>query len=50
VEVIDKNQQVLKIHLADIVYVEAEGNYTFIHTIQHKVYARKSHLKTLKKS
>jgi DNA-binding LytR/AlgR family response regulator len=48
VEVIDKNQQVLKIHLADIVYVEAEGNYTFIHTIQHKVYARKKPLKNLK--
>ena len=48
VEVIDKNQQVLKIHLADIVYVEAEGNYTFIHTIQNKVYARKKPLKNLK--
>ncbi|MDI9863648.1 LytTR family DNA-binding domain-containing protein [Flectobacillus sp. DC10W] len=48
VEVIDKNQQVLKIHLADIVYVEAEGNYTFIHTIHNKVYARKKTLKHLK--
>lgn len=48
VEVIDRNQQVLKIQLADIVYVEADGNYTFIHTIQNKVYARKKPLKNLK--
>lgn len=48
VEVIDRNQQILKIQMADIVYVEAEGNYTFIHTIHNKVFARKKPLKNLK--
>lgn len=48
VEVINRNQQVLKIHYEEILFIEAEGNYTFINTLNHKVYARKKPLKKLK--
>lgn len=48
VEVINRNHQVLKIQYEEILFVKAEGNYTFINTINHKVYARKKPLKKLK--
>jgi DNA-binding LytR/AlgR family response regulator len=48
IEVINRNHQVLKIRFEEIVFIEAEGNYTFINTINHKVYARKKSLKKLR--
>lgn len=48
VEVRSKNQQILRISLDDILFVEADGNYTFIHTLQNRVYARKKTLKKIK--
>ncbi|MDI9878376.1 LytR/AlgR family response regulator transcription factor [Flectobacillus longus] len=48
VEVINRNHQILKIRYEEILYIKAEGNYTFINTIDRKVFARKKPLKMLK--
>ena len=49
IEVIHSNHQVIKIMINEILFVEAEGNYTSIHTVNNKVYTRKITLKTVQK-
>lgn len=43
--VFDKNQQKRKIKQSEIVFIEAEGNYTFINTVGAHRWARKKSLK-----
>lgn len=47
-EVLYRNHQVVKISNEDILYIEADGNYTSIHTVNNKVYSRKIPLKQVK--
>lgn len=49
IEVVHRNHQRVKIMSIEILYVEAEGNYTSIHTINDKVYTRKMSLKMVLK-
>ncbi|MDI9858989.1 LytR/AlgR family response regulator transcription factor [Flectobacillus roseus] len=49
VEVLSKNLQKLKINCEEIVYIEADGNYTSIHTIHKKVFVRKKSLVKVKR-
>ena len=48
VEVFNRNQQTIKIPFEEILFIHADGNYTFINTTNHKVFVRKKTLKKFK--
>ncbi|MDI9862662.1 LytR/AlgR family response regulator transcription factor [Flectobacillus roseus] len=48
IEVFNRNHQTIKIRFEEILFIEAQGNYTFINTTYHKVFVRKKTLKKFK--